>query len=81
VLEAVVDDETLLMSAERGNYYGLARVAHEIWGRLATPMRLETLCASLADEFDAPTERIEADVRAFLDKLIAEGLVVATEDA
>jgi hypothetical protein len=81
LLEATVDDETVLMSVQRGNYYGLARTAHEIWGRLATPTKLDALSAALAAEFDAPPERIAADILPFLDKLIAEGLVIVTPDA
>lgn len=77
VLEAVVEGETVLMSVERGNYYGLAATAHEVWQRLAEPALFGTLCAGLAADYDAPLDRIAMDVEPFVEQMIAEGLIRA----
>ncbi len=69
--------ETVLMSLEAGRYYGLEGTARRIWELLAEPLSLGDLRARLQREFDAPPERLAADLRSFVEELVREGLVVA----
>jgi len=78
-IAAPVDDEFVILSIERGSYYGLDDVGSEIWRRLATPVRVGALCDELTAQYDADRATIERDVLALLEKLISERLVLMTE--
>ena len=75
LLSAQVDDELVLMSIEKGNYYGLDSIATDIWNRLEHPIVVEDLCTHLADEYDADRETIEKDVLALLSQFAQEGFI------
>jgi Coenzyme PQQ synthesis protein D (PqqD) len=74
-IAATVDREIVILSVERGSYYGLDDVGSEIWQQMASPVRVDTLCEALAAKYDADRATIERDVLALLDKLTAEGLI------
>lgn len=74
-LAAEVDGETVLMSVERGNYYGLAQTGQDIWSRIAQPVRVTDLVAALSADYDAPRPVIEAETLVFLSRLADEGLI------
>ncbi|HTS93211.1 MAG TPA: PqqD family peptide modification chaperone [Stellaceae bacterium] len=74
-IAAPVDDEIIILSVERGSYFGLDDIGSDIWERLASPIRVDALCDALAAEYDADRATIERDVLALLDKLAAAGLV------
>ena len=74
-IAAPVDDEIVILSVERGSYYGLDDVGSEIWRRLAKPVRVGALCDELAAKYDADRATIEQDVLVLLEKLISERLV------
>jgi len=71
-----LDGEIVLMSIERGNYYGLERTARRIWELLDTPTSLDALCTTLSREYAAPVDVIEADVRQFVAKMAQESIVI-----
>lgn len=75
LLSTQIDDEMVLMSIERGNYYGLDAIATDIWQRLEQPLAVVDLCAALAKEYDADTETINRDVLALLEQFVAEGFI------
>lgn len=74
-LSAQVEDELVLMSIEKGNYYGLDPIATDIWNRLEQPIIIGELCAHLADEYDADLETIARDVVALLEQFYREGFI------
>lgn len=75
LLSTQIDDEMVLMSIERGNYYGLDAIATDIWQRLEQPLAVVDLCAVLAKEYDADTETISRDVLALLEQFVTEGFI------
>jgi len=78
-LAAEVSGQVVLMSVARGAYYGLDDTGSDIWRRLEQPVRVSDLCAALCHAYDGDPEKVEADVLAFLRRLVGEGLVeVAT---
>ncbi len=77
-LAAEIDGETVLMSIERGRYYGLADTGRDIWNRLEHPIRVSDLCTALAADYDGPPERVAADAMVFLGRLIEENLIEIT---
>lgn len=71
-----VGDETVILHLGSGTYFGLDPVGTRIWELLESPQSLEALHASLLAEFDVAAEVLWADIRAFLDKLFAHGIIV-----
>ena len=74
-IAANVDREVVILSIERGFYFGLDEIGGEIWQRLANPVRVDSLCDTLAASYDADRATIERDVLALLQGLAAEGLI------
>lgn len=74
-IAATVDREIVILSVERGSYYGLDEIGSEIWQQLANPIRVEALCDALATNYDADRRTIERDVLVLLKGLAAEGLI------
>ena len=75
LMSSPVDDELVLLNLPRNNYIGLDRIGRRIWELLASPQRIGDLCRQLGQEFAGEPEQIEADVLAFVDELVGEGLV------
>lgn len=76
-LAADIGGEVVLMSVERGNYFGLDDIGSEIWRRLERPVRVADLVAGLATDYDADLATIERDVLALLQDLARHGLIAA----
>lgn len=70
-----VGGETVILSIERGTYFGLDNIGTEIWGRLETPVRVEVLCDALVAKYNADRAIIERDVLQLLESLAANGLI------
>ena len=71
----VGSEEGVMMSIEAGRYYGLNAVASRIWELLETPQTVAQLCAHISEEFEIEAQSCEADVLAFSDSLINNGIV------
>ena len=76
-IAATVDREVVVLSIERGSYYGLDEIGSDIWQLIEKPIGVAALCDALAAKYDADRVTIERDVLALLEKLVAEGLVTA----
>lgn len=70
-----MDGETVMMSIERGEYFGLNRVGSRIWELLATPMTIQQLCEQLQQEFEIDAGRCRTEVLDFADDMLAQGLL------
>lgn len=75
LLAMELDGEVVLMSIERGNYYGLARTARRIWELLEQPRSLDDLCDHLLVEYQTTRDALEADVGKFVLQLHEEKIV------
>jgi hypothetical protein len=68
-------DELAMMSLHTGTYFVLDKVAARIWERMSNPVAVVDLVDELLELYDVAPNRCEADVLAFLQKLLARGLV------
>jgi hypothetical protein len=68
-------DELAMMSLHTGTYFILDKVAARIWERMSNPVAVVDLVDELLELYDVAPNRCEADVLAFLQKLLARGLV------
>lgn len=76
VLEAEIDGEVVMMSGEKGEYYGLDKIGSEIWALLAEPSSVEDVCARLLPQYDVDEEQGRRDILVFLEALVSDGSVV-----
>ncbi|MBT3878989.1 MAG: lasso peptide biosynthesis PqqD family chaperone [Candidatus Scalindua sp.] len=70
-----LDGETVLMSIEQGNYYGMDKVLSRIWALIEKPIPVSTLCDRLIDEYNVERETCEQDVLNVLNDLTKENLL------
>lgn len=75
LLVAAVNDEIVMMDAQRGHYYGLDRIGADIWSRLETPVSFAALVDGLAAEYDAERAQIAEDVRQLLAVMLRHQVV------
>jgi hypothetical protein len=70
--------EAVILHLGTGTYFGLDEVGTRAWQLLAEHNTLAQVCGRLAEEFDAPVDRIERDVTALVDQLLAKDLIRAS---
>jgi hypothetical protein len=80
-IAADMHGEVVMISLERGNYYGLGDTGSLIWQRIARPVSVAELCEGLRSDFDVDAAVCEADVVEFLRDLAREGLIVVGREA
>jgi hypothetical protein len=82
VLDADIDDETVVMDIDKGRYFGFNETGTRIWGLLAQPIVIRDLCDKIMAEFEVPREQCEQEVFDFLGGLLTRGLLqVMTDEA
>lgn len=74
LVAADMSGETVLMSIDTGQYYGLSDVGSKIWELLAHPVTLDTIVQQLRTTYEIDESQCRADATAFLDSLVAAGL-------
>lgn len=79
VVSRAIGGETLLLDLATGRYFDLDDSGSFVWDKLTAGAPLEAIVDSLEDAFDAPRERLAADVAAFVGELERERLVVADD--
>lgn len=75
IIASDMDGETVMMSIERGEYYGLDGIGPFLWEQLAEPASLEELCRRVLREYEIDETTCRADVSAFIEDLIAKGVL------
>jgi hypothetical protein len=72
-----MDGDTVMMSIERGEYYGVSGVGTRIWELLETPKTVAQIIASLCAEFEVDEATCQADVERFIQDLVDNGMIMA----
>ena len=80
VMDAEIDDQTVMMDIEQGSYFGLNQMGTRIWALLAEPMVIGDLCDQFTEQFDVPREQCEGQVIDFLGSLLDRGLLQVVTD-
>ena len=75
LIAADVDGEMVMMSVERGEYYGLNEVGARIWSLLASPKTLTELQQCLCAEYAVSPEQCRHELQPFIDELLARGIL------
>jgi hypothetical protein len=75
VVTAEVGGELVVMSIERGHYFGLDAVGTDVWRRIEPPCSFADLIEALAADYGADRTTIAADVRSLLTRMLAQDVV------
>lgn len=70
-----MDGDTVMMSIERGEYFGIGGVGPKVWALLAQPASIAQLTEAICDEYEVDPSTCEVDLQMFLDELLKRGLV------
>ena len=71
--------ERVLLSIERGLYYGLDEVGSFIWEMIQAATTVDEIRAAVLTRFDVDEERVAVDVDRFLGELIDGGLATVMD--
>ena len=77
-LAAEVAGEIAVVETNSGRYFGFDAIGSGIWQELEEPMRCDMLCARMSERFDGDDALIARETIAFVEKLVARGLVIVT---
>lgn len=78
VVAREVGGETVLLDLSSGQYFGLDTIGGRIWELLSERgQTLKELCDQIEAEFDAPRDRIEADLIVLAKQLSDQELIAA----
>ncbi|SDI53668.1 lasso peptide biosynthesis PqqD family chaperone [Pseudomonas panipatensis] len=72
---ADMDGEVVMMSIERGCYYGIGGVGPRVWELLERPVTLEALVQRLCAEYQVDEARCRDDLLRFVGGLLDNGIV------
>ena len=75
VLTAAVDSEIVMMSIEKGHYFGLDDIGSDVWRRIDPPCSFGDLVDRLAADYDVDRAKIAEDVRQLLDQMAEHNVV------
>lgn len=70
-----IDGEVVMMSIEKGNYYGMDLIGSRIWELIEQPVMVSDLIGTLIEEFEVTREICEKDVVTFLSEMLKENVV------
>jgi hypothetical protein len=76
-----LDGETIMLSIQKGKFYGLDAVGGRIWDLMQQPLRVSDVVELLLTEFDGNRIDIEKDTLAFLNDLYVEGMLTHESEA
>jgi hypothetical protein len=75
IVASDIDDEKVMMSVEKGQYFGLEPVGSRVWELIEKPVKVSELIDALLGKYDVDRETCEKDVLAFLEELNEAGIL------
>jgi len=67
--------ESIILNLKSGIYYSLDEVGARIWGLIEQPMSVTGIRDAIISEYEVPAEVCERDIRAFIERMDAAGLI------
>lgn len=75
IVSSAIDGETVMMSIQKGYYYGMDEIGSRIWELLETSIPVSELCGQLMREYDVEEARCERETLDFLNELAEDDLI------
>lgn len=73
-----VNGETMMVSLQSGEYFGLNAIGNQLWKWLETPKTFSQLTELILQEYDVEKEQCHTDLRAFLEALQKQKLITCS---
>ncbi len=80
ILSAEVRNEVVLMSIEKGVYFGLNPVGDRVWSLLDELVAVQEVCATIVEEFEVTLEQCQEEVLEVLKDMREQGLIRVAEE-
>ena len=75
VISADLDETTVMMDIEKGQYYSLNTVGTRIWEMLDEPIIVSTICERLRANFEVSTEKCQHEALSYLTHLLELSII------
>ena len=75
VIAAEAGDDIVMVSIEKGYYYGVSNVGREIWESIEHPVKVSDLIDHFVQTFDVERSLCEQETLSFLEDLLRENLL------
>ena len=75
IVAADMDGETVMMSIEAGEYYGLNDVGTYLWEFMAEPIAIKSLCQRVLDSYEVDEVTCQTGVLNFVERLLDRGVI------
>ena len=75
LISTEMDGDTVMMSIERGEYFGLGGVGTRAWALLAQPTCVDAMAQTICNEFEVDLPTATADLQKFVQDLLDHSLV------
>ena len=79
ILASSIDEEKVMMSVEKGLYYGLNPVGSQLWDLIEKKITVSSLIDAVLMKYDVDREDCERDVLVFLEDLYQKGILHVDE--
>jgi hypothetical protein len=80
VIGAEAGEDVVMVSIDKGEYYGVSEVAREIWQAIESPKKVSDLIDILVESYNVERSLCEKETLLFLEELLAERLLQVTSE-
>ncbi len=74
-----MDGEVVMLSIQRGEYFGLDKIGSRIWELIENPHSIEEIKAILLEEYEVEEDTCKKDLIEFLEDLQIKGLIIVNQ--
>ncbi|NOQ26733.1 MAG: lasso peptide biosynthesis PqqD family chaperone [Bacteroidales bacterium] len=78
ILASNLDGEKVMMSIEKGEYYGLGKTGTFIWDNIEESIKIADLIKLIIEKYNVDENQCFEDIVPFIKDLIEKELIVAT---
>ena len=80
IIHSSLDDEIIMMSIEKGEYYGLSSIGGRIWELIKEPRMLSDICHKLCEDYNVTPVNCRRDVLDFITHMLEKDLVIIVDE-
>lgn len=82
MLSVDMDGETVMMSIENGNYFGINAVGSFIWERLESDQTIKSICNAVSEHFNvANMDNLENEIITYIEDLEDQNMLISGKEA
>jgi hypothetical protein len=77
---SVIDDEIVMLSITKGEYYNLNKVGTDIWNLLHKPLSFTNLVETLSSYYEVDKTTCKEETRLFIEELLNKGIIYIVDE-